>query len=120
MLEKIDKNKNPFKVPENYFENFNADIMSKLPEKQIKQVKIVPLWREIVPWTAVAAIFFGILFTTGIFYQSTVTTPSAFMEQDDTVILNGIASSSSMEDDYFLFIEDEVSNAKYREIMYSN
>lgn len=120
MLEKIDKNKNPFKVPENYFENFNTEMMGKLPEKQTEQAKIVPLWRKVIPWTAVAAIFFGILFTTGVFHQSTVTTSSTIAGQDDTVILNGIASNSSMEDDYFLFIEDEVANAKYKEIMYSN
>ncbi|MFV0418750.1 MAG: hypothetical protein ACK5KT_08485 [Dysgonomonas sp.] len=120
MLEKFDKNKNPFKVPENYFESFNADIMSKLPEKKMKQVKVVPLWRKIVPWTAVAAVFFGILFTTGVFRQSAVTTSSTLAGQDDAVILNGIASASSIEDDYFLFIEDEVSSAKYKEIMYSN
>lgn len=117
MLEKFDKNNNPFKVPENYFENFNSEIMGKLPEKQAKKVKIVSLWKKIVPWTAVAAVFFGILFTTGVFNQGVGT--ATITDQYDAMISNGIASSS-MEDDYFLFIEDEVANAKYREMMYSN
>jgi len=118
MLDNFDKNKNPFKIPENYFENFNNEIMGKLPEKEIEKAKIVPLWKKIVPWTAVAAAFFGILFTTGVFNRSTVADPTA-IGGHDTVISSGIASSS-IEDDYFLFIEDEVANARYREIMFSN
>lgn len=112
MLENIDKNKNPFKVPENYFENFNADIMSKLPTKEEKKAKIVPLWRKVVPWTAVAAVFFGVLFMTGVFKQGT-----SFM-QPNSVMTSGVASSS-LEDDYFLFLEDEVADANFREMMYS-
>lgn len=119
MLEKFDKNKSPFKVPENYFENFNAGIMDKLPEKQTRERKIVPLWKKIVPWTAVAAIFFGVLFTTSVFEQSGITNPSAIGGEYGTMMSNGIASSS-LEDDYFLFIEDEVATAQYKEIMYSN
>lgn len=120
MLEKFDKNKNPFRVPENYFESFNTEIMGKLPEKQAEKAKIVPLWKKIVPWTAVAAVFFGILFTTGVFRQSTITDPTTIAGQYDTEVANGIAYSSSVEDDYFLFIEDEVASARYSELMYSN
>lgn len=113
MLENIDKNKNPFKVPENYFENFNTEIMSKLPTKEEKKTKIAPLWRKIVPWTAVAAMFFGILFITGVFKQGDNTM------QINSVVSSGVASNS-LEEDYFLFLEDEVADAKYREIMFSN
>lgn len=108
MLENIDKNKSPFKVPENYFENFNTEIMSKLPTKEEKKEKIVPLWRKIVPWTAVAAIFFGVLFITGVFRQGT---------QLDSIVTSSIASNS-IEEDYFLFLEDEVAEAQYREIVF--
>lgn len=119
MLDKFDKNKNPFKVPENYFGNFNTEIMGKLPEKRAEKARVVPLWKRIVPWTAVAAVFFGILFTTGVFKHG-VTDNVTIADQHDAVISNGIASSLSIEDDYFLFLEDEVATAKYKEIMYSN
>lgn len=113
MLENIDKNKNPFKVPENYFENFNSEMMDKLPTKEEKKTKIVSLWRKIVPWTAVAAMLFGALFMTGVIKQGTT----------DSMQLNSIISSSiasnSLEEDYFLFLEDEVADAQYKEMMFS-
>ena len=41
-LQDIDKNKTPFKVPDNYFENFNEEIMNLLPEKSFKrQLKLL-------------------------------------------------------------------------------
>lgn len=119
MLENTDKTKNPFKIPENYFENFNAEIMNKLPEKNIQKAKIIPLWKKIVPWTAVAAIFSGILFMTGILDKGTMTDPTMVAGQPDLVISSGIASNT-VEDDYYLFLEDEVADAKFKEIMFSN
>ncbi|WP_108822773.1 hypothetical protein [Dysgonomonas sp. Marseille-P4361] len=113
MLEKFDKNSNPFKVPENYFENFNAEIMTKLPAKET-QKKVIPMWKKVFPWTAVAAALFGVLFMTGVFRQGTGTTG-----QTNIYLSSGIASNS-VEEDYFLFLEDEVSDAYYKEIMFSN
>lgn len=46
MLDNFDKSKKPFKVPENYFENFNNRIMDQLPSKEEPKAKIVPLWRK--------------------------------------------------------------------------
>jgi hypothetical protein len=34
-LEEIDKSNNPFKVPDNYFAQFNEEIMNRLPEKEL-------------------------------------------------------------------------------------
>lgn len=118
MLSNIDKNKSPFKVPENYFENFNADIMNKLPEKESPKAKIVPLWKKVAPWAAVAAIFVGVLFFTGVFNQDADIQPLAQSEEPESVITNGIASS--FEEDYYLFLEDEISKSQYREAMYNN
>ncbi|MBK5721616.1 hypothetical protein JGH11_12115 [Dysgonomonas sp. Marseille-P4677] len=110
MLDSLDKKKNPFKVPENYFENFNAEIMSKLPEKQIQKRKIVPLWKKVVPWTAAAAVFCGVIFSTGILNKTT----------SDPVPVTSSALASSEEEDYYLFLEDEVVRSQYKEIMYNN
>ena len=33
---------NPFKVPEGYFEQFTSELMSKLPEKEMKPVLSMP------------------------------------------------------------------------------
>lgn len=112
MLDNFDKKKSPFKVPDNYFENFNAEIMGKLPEKEIEKRKIVPLWKKVLPWTAAAAVFCGVIFSTGILNQKTTAEP-------EPVVASAMASSSE-EEDYYLFLEDEVAKAKYRDVMYSN
>lgn len=109
MLDNFDKTKNPFKVPENYFENFNSSIMEKLPAKENK-AKIVPLWKKVLPWTAAAAIFCGVLFTTGVLKKSNPADPNAAISSN---------LSSSLEDDYYLFLEDEVVKSQYKEMVYN-
>lgn len=108
MLENIDKTKNPFKIPENYFENLSNDIMDKLPEKKILPAKKVPLWKKVLPWTAAAAVFCGIIFTTGVLDKNTTRHSS----------ISDI--SSSIEEDYYLFLEEEVTKNEYKEMIYDN
>lgn len=109
MLDNFDKTKSPFKVPENYFENFNREIMESLPAKENK-AKIIPLWKKVLPWTAAAAIFCGVIFTTGVLDKSS--------KADSNVTISPNLSSS-LEDDYFLFLEDEVVKSQYKEMVYS-
>ncbi len=117
MLDNLDKKKNPFKVPENYFANFNTEIMDKLPAKNTGNAKIVPLWKKVIPWTAVAAAFAGILFITGIFDRNTtISNPSNTAKAQESAITNGIASSEE-EDYYYSFLEDEVNKAQFREMV---
>src|SRR5690554_3519388 len=62
-LKEIDKSNNPFKVPENYFAQFNEDIINRLPEKEFYAPKQVPLWDKVKPWIYLAAMFVGMYFT---------------------------------------------------------
>ena len=60
--------KNPFRVPEGYFENFSQELMSKLPEKEA----YIPepeanLWTRIKPWLYMTAMFMGIMLSVRIF-----------------------------------------------------
>lgn len=51
-------NAQPFKVPENYFEKFNAGIMDSLPEKETNKVEKVPvysIWSRVKPVIYIAA-----------------------------------------------------------------
>ncbi|WP_029903983.1 hypothetical protein [Prevotella sp. 10(H)] len=113
MLDKIDKSKTPFKIPENYFENFNAEMMDKLPSKQTEKAKIVPLWKKVLPWSAAAAMLCGIVFSTGVFKQNAT-------EDPEPVISSAVASSVD-EDDYYHFLEDEVARAnRFDDTFYSN
>lgn len=115
MLENNKNKQNPFKVPENYFQNFNADIMDKLPAKEKKATR-VPLWARIIPGTAAAAALVGVLFMTGIFDKSNNET---FMANNHGVVVSS-TNTSVDEEEYYLFLEEEVTKARYRELIYSS
>ena len=65
---------NPFKVPEEYFEQFTSELMSKLPEKEMKPVLSMPSRRRTrirTLWYAVAAALCGAMFL-GTYYLRSV------------------------------------------------
>ncbi len=59
--------KNPFKVPEGYFEQFPEDFMSRLPERTTEEPKALNLWDRLKPWIYMAAMFAGIALIVRIF-----------------------------------------------------
>lgn len=61
-LEEIEKG-NPFIVPENYFAQFNEEIMNRLPEKKVIPPQTVRMWDKVKPWVYMAAMFLGLFFT---------------------------------------------------------
>ncbi len=54
-------NSQPFKVPENYFEQFSAVMMEKLPEKEnekeVKETPVISIWSRVKPVFYIAAMF---------------------------------------------------------------
>ena len=62
-LEEIDRKRNPFKVPDNYFARLNEEIMNHLPEKGIVPPQTVSLWEKVKPWVYMAAMFAGLYIT---------------------------------------------------------
>ena len=53
--------KNPFNVPDQYFENFTRELMNQLPEKEnIPTMPELTLWQRVKPWVYMAAMFAGI------------------------------------------------------------
>jgi len=59
---------NPFRVPENYFENFTQELMNKLPEKEPVPAMPEPtLWQRVKPWVYMTAMFCGIMLSVRIF-----------------------------------------------------
>lgn len=62
LLEKFGK-KNPFNVPEGYFENFTNELMDKLPEKEIGPELKITTWQKIKPWIYMTAMFCGLMFS---------------------------------------------------------
>ena len=67
ILQKMGK-KNPFTVPENYFEDFTQELMDKLPAKEaVFQTEAPTLWQRVKPWLYMAAMFCGIMLSVRIF-----------------------------------------------------
>ena len=111
MLDNIDK-KNPFRTPENYFENFHKEMMCKI--QQNPEAKIIPLWRKIAPWASVAAVLGGIIFTVATLINNTIEQPIAdndyAIEQPEKVF-----ASSSEDEDFYLYLEDLVAKDSFYE-----
>ncbi|MDR0768357.1 MAG: hypothetical protein LBE71_00360 [Dysgonamonadaceae bacterium] len=119
-LDAIPKN-DPFKVPEDYFENFVADLMSKLPERPVETPQTVSLWERIKPWTYMAAMFAGIALMLNLF------TKKPGKGQDFTVpayVSEGLNLSSSNDiEDFYRYYEDELTKIMYDDTVadfYSN
>lgn len=109
MLEKFDKNKNPFIVPENYFENLNRQIMEQIPADTTPKKK-VPLWKKVVSWSAAAAAILGAVFYLGIFSSTREKLQQAHSEQ----------ANQLTQDDVFEYMEEEVIASAYNDMLYSD
>lgn len=116
-----DINKNvPFKVPENYFSQFNESIIEALPEKKITPVKPVTLWQKSQTWVYMAAMFLGLFFTMKVIVDSTdkynpkVSTASTTISQQD--YWNDVKIS---EDDFFEYIETQFIEEDYYDLIYN-
>lgn len=113
MLDKYKNTENPFKVPENYFENFQSEIMAKITEE--KGAEIVPLWKRIIPWTSVAAIVCGGIISFNVLTSNSVSVPDNY----DDIQSDEIYASS--DDEYFmLYLEEMVENDSYEDVLFSN
>ena len=60
--------KNPFQVPDQYFETVVQEVMAQLPEKAPAQPLLeLTVWQRIKPWVYMAAMFCGIMLSVRIF-----------------------------------------------------
>ncbi|MBD8347447.1 MULTISPECIES: hypothetical protein [unclassified Dysgonomonas] len=114
MLNNIEKN-SPFRVPENYFQNFNEEIMNNLPEKK-KQKKIVPLWRSVGKWVAAAAVVTGIAILGTNYMENHSPDISNFAKEN---YISGDDNLASFENDYYQFLEDDATQLVYKDAIYS-
>lgn len=106
-LDKIGK-KNPFKVPEGYFEGFTVRMMEQLPDIPDSQAEEITTWQRMKPWVYMAAMFLGLMFAINSLRwasgqqdaqntQSEVVIPNVAEEDIDPIV------QQSMLDDYDLY-----------------
>jgi len=117
MLDNKEK-KNPFMVPENYFQDFNAEIMNKLPENEGNKKKIVPLWKSVTKWVAAAAVVTGIAFVGVNQMEMKNSSPVNVVQAENNISSDD--SEAAIENDYYLYLEEEAAYMAYNEIFSPN
>lgn len=125
-LKEIDKTKNPFKVPENYFAQFNEEIMNRLPEKEIIVPEPVSMWDRAKPWVYLAAMFVGLYITINFL----VKTPGNGSTTGDQLANQQMLSTSSgnaesywstiqiTEEEFYQYLEEQLIDDSYFDYMY--
>ena len=123
-LKDIDKNKTPFKVPDNYFENFNEEIMNLLPEKEFQAPVKITMWDRAKPWVYMAAMFLGLYFMINF-----LTNNNGAADVQEPVVaeqsVEGATSTSSYwstvhitEEEFYNYLEDQLIDDGYYDYMY--
>lgn len=125
-LKEIEKENNPFKVPENYFAQFNQEIMDKLPEKEIIPLQPVSLWDKVKPWVYMAAMFLGLYFT----IQFLMKSPSGNNLAENASTSGTLSSANNVsgesywssaqitEEEFYQYLEDQLIDDSYFDYMY--
>ena len=67
------RDRQPFRVPEGYFEGFAEDFMCRLPEKTVHEMKVIPFYERTKPWLYMAAMFAGIIILFSVLSKSSET-----------------------------------------------
>jgi len=105
------KEKNPFRVPEGYWEGLTDRMMEKLPEKEFVPVepRKVTIMEYVRPWLYLAAIIAGM----GLFFKviapkenSTVSTDSLLVSEQGKSASLGALSKTGTNEDYLEYVED--------------
>lgn len=117
-MQNNDKKNSPFKVPENYFDDFHKEMMAKIQSET--KPNIVPLWKKVLPWSGIAAILCGVIVSISLL-NTNKDNNIANSDAPEYTNKSEMYASSSDDDDYFmLFLEDEASRNSYNEYIYTN
>lgn len=114
ILDKLGKDPG-FKVPENYFADFNSKLLESLPEVKITEEVKPSMWMKVRPFVYMAAMFAGIWLMMNIFTVGKKS--SATMQQRKAQISAGLENEKNAEEfidygfseyDYMMTYEDSL------------
>ena len=94
ILDKLGKNPG-FKVPENYFNDFNAKLLESLPEVKITEEVKPTMWVRVRPFIYMAAMFAGVWLMMNIF---SIGKSSASSEHRAAQISAGVAVEKNADE----------------------
>jgi hypothetical protein len=95
ILDKLGKDAG-FKVPDNYFNDFNARLMESLPEVKITEEEKPTMWVRVRPFVYMAAMFAGVWLMMNIFTIGSKSTATG--EQRAAQISAGVANEKNAEE----------------------
>ncbi len=101
LLEQL-RDRQPFRVPDGYFEGFTDSFMSCLPHRQANKTKVLPLFSYMKPWLYIAAAVAGVILLFSIYNKSSE------MTKETPVVLSSVVTNLDEVDDeeFFDFIYD--------------
>ena len=110
ILEQL-KDKEPFKVPEGYFDDLTNNIMQNLPEKEVEETEpvSVTMWDRLRPLLYLAAVFVGL----GFFFKTVMPkdydeqSKQLMVEKESEDVLNQEDSISDIDKEYMEFQEEQ-------------
>lgn len=117
-LEEIDRKRNPFKVPDNYFARLNEEIMNHLPEKEIVPPRTVSLWEKVKPWVYMAAMFVGLYITIQFLTRQA---DNGNVASRQSVVQNQESYWSTVqvtEEEFYQYLEEQLVEEGYFDYMY--
>jgi hypothetical protein len=108
-------NKNPFTVPEGYFENLNLRIQERLKDVEVTPLPVVNLWSRVKPWLYMVAMFAGIALIFKIF--SGELKPSGSSPASEKTARHELFENENI-DDVLDYLETRTVESSYREAVY--
>ena len=103
------RDRQPFRVPEGYFEGLTEDIMSRLPEQSVAEPVNISIYDRVKPWLYLAAMFIGIVVFLNVYGKMNQSSTNG---KDVVPVTTGLASSSGEateareEDEFFDYIKE--------------
>lgn len=99
---------NPFQVPEGYFDNLTAQVMDKLPEREVVSAtqQEPTMWQKVKPLLYMAAMFAGaaLLIRIGSSNENVPNDTLALDETEEEIVYISQMVDASMMDDYSLYV----------------
>ena len=102
--------RNPFKVPDGYFEGFTERMMNQLPEKQVERPTVISLYDRVKPWLYMAAAFAGLVFLFRFIDTSAINSSGKQSQESAAVVLPYTPSEEEENDEFMEYIEEEYAN----------
>lgn len=98
--------KNPFVVPDNYFDELHAQVMKSIPTHEIAPSK-TQRWqlRRITSWSVAAIIALGL--SVGVGYKYLPVWNNTLSEE------NKLSFASTDDKDFYLFLQDDVTKKEF-------